>query len=334
MKKLTNIMEAKASMTTGFDKVMQLKSKTMQFKKRKNIFNVFFRTISAVAILSLTIEPILAQQDFSQVEIIPHQLTDNIYYLEGQGGNIGVSIGEDGVFMIDDQFAPLSEKILDTLEDLSDQPVRFVINTHQHPDHIGGNQNMGREGAVIVAHENVRTALAAGFTNGDLAQALTADQRIGLPIVTFTDSVDFHLNGDDIHVFYNGSGHTNGDSFVFFRQSNIIHTGDVFRTVAYPRVDVGAGGTFHGIVASYEKLLEISDANTRFLPGHGVVSKQADVLSQLQMFKTIANRVQNAIDDGMSLEQVLAAGLTAEYDARWGDPQGMLTAVFNELIIR
>ena len=274
----------------------------------------------------------MAQQDLSQVEIIPHQLSDNIYYLEGSGGNIGVSIGDDGVFMVDDQFAPLSEKILDAIEGLSDQPLRFVINTHQHGDHVGGNQNMGREGAVIVAHENVRTAIRAGFNEGDLNQALSADQRIGLPIMTFTDSVDFHLNGEDIHIFYNGSGHTNGDSFVYFKNNNIIHTGDVFRTVAYPRVDVGAGGTFHGIVASYEKLLEISNANTRFLPGHGVVSSQADVQSQLLMFMTIRTRVLNAINDGMSLEQVLAAGLTAEYDARWGDPVGMLTAVYTELI--
>ena len=254
----------------------------------------------------------MAQQDLSQVEIIPHQLSDNIYYLEGSGGNIGVSIGDDGVFMVDDQFAPLSEKILDAIEGLSDQPLRFVINTHQHGDHVGGNQNMGREGAVIVAHENVRTALRAGFNDGDLNQALSADHRIGLPIMTFTDSVDFHLNGEDIHIFYNGSGHTNGDSFVYFKNNNIIHTGDVFRTVAYPRVDVGAGGTFHGIVASYEKLLEISNANTRFLPGHGVVSSRADVQAQLLMFMTIRTRVLNALNDGMSLEQVLAAGLTAE----------------------
>jgi glyoxylase-like metal-dependent hydrolase (beta-lactamase superfamily II) len=273
----------------------------------------------------------MAQQDLSQVEIIPHQLSDNIYYLEGSGGNIGVSIGDDGVFMVDDQFAPLSEKILDAIEGLSDQPLRFVINTHQHGDHVGGNQNMGREGAVIVAHENVRTALRAGFNDGDLNQALSADHRIGLPIMTFTDSVDFHLNGEDIHIFYNGSGHTNGDSFVYFKNNNIIHTGDVFRTVAYPRVDVGAGGTFHGIVASYEKLLEISNANTRFLPGHGVVSSRADVQAQLLMFMTIRTRVLNALNDGMSLEQVLAAGLTAEYDARWGDPEGMLTAVYTEL---
>lgn len=274
----------------------------------------------------------MAQQDFSNVEIIPHQLSDNIYYLEGQGGNIGVSIGADGVFIVDDQFAPLSEKILDALESLSSEPLRFVLNTHNHGDHVGGNANMAREGAVIIAHENVRKILAAGFTGGDLSQALTAEQSMSLPIVTFTDSVDLHFNGDSIHVFYNGLGHTSGDAFVFFREDNIIHTGDVFRTTSYPRVDTASGGSFHGIVASYEKLLEVSNAQTRFLPGHGVVSSQADVREQLQMFITIRNRVRNAINQGMNLEQILGAGLTAEYDAQWGDPNEVLPVIYNELI--
>jgi cyclase len=274
----------------------------------------------------------MAQQDFSNVDIIPHQLSDNIYYLQGQGGNIGVSIGDDGVFIIDDQFAPLSNKILDVLEGLSDQPVRFVLNTHYHPDHVGGNANMAGIGAVIVAHENVRKILVAGFSSDDLNQALTAEQSLGLPIVTFTDTVNFHLNGDSIHVFHIGPGHTGGDSFVYFRDDNIIHTGDVFRTTSYPRVDEASGGSFHGIVESYEKLLEISNADTRFLPGHGVVSSQADVREQLQMFVTIRNRVQNAINEGMSLEQILGAGLTTEYDEQWGDPVGVLPVIYNELI--
>lgn len=274
----------------------------------------------------------MAQQDFSNVEIIPHQLSDNIYYLEGQGGNIGVSIGDDGVFIVDDQFAPLSEKILDALENLSDRPLRFVLNTHNHGDHVGGNANMARAGAVIIAHENVRQILAAGFTGGDLSQALSEEQSLSLPIVTFTDSVDIHFNGDSIHVFYNGLGHTSGDAFVYFMEDNIIHTGDVFRTTTYPRVDTASGGSFHGIVESYEKLLEISNAQTRFLPGHGVVSSQADVREQLQMFITIRNRVRNAINQGMNLEQILGAGLTAEYDARWGDPAGVLPVIYNELI--
>jgi len=274
----------------------------------------------------------MAQQDFSDVEIVPHQLSDNIYYLQGQGGNIGVSVGEDGIFLIDDQFAPLSEKILDALDDLSDEPLRFVLNTHHHPDHVGGNANMAETGAVIIAHENVRTILQNGFTGGDLTQALTDEQRLGLPIVTFSDSVNFHLNGDSIHVFHVGPGHTGGDSFVYFMEDNIIHTGDVFRTTTYPRVDSGSGGTFHGIVASYERLLEVSNADTRFLPGHGVVSSQADVQEQLLMFYTIHNRVQDAVRSGMTLEQVMSANLTAEYDDRWGDPSGVLPVIYNELV--
>lgn len=275
----------------------------------------------------------VAQQDFSNVQITPHQLSDNIYYLEGQGGNIGVSIGDDGIFIIDDQFAPLSEKILDALETLSDEPVRFVLNTHHHPDHVGGNTNMARTGAVIVAHDFVRRYLKNGFTDGDPSRMLTADQSLGLPIVTFTDSVDFHLNGDDIHVFYNGPGHTGGDSFVYFLQDNIIHTGDVFRTIAYPRVDTAGGGSWLGIMASYEKLLDISNAQTKFLPGHGVVSTQQDLRDQYNMLRTIRNRMAMAIDQGMTLEQILALGITDDLGHQdWGDPTASLTALYNELI--
>lgn len=272
---------------------------------------------------------LFAQQDMSSVEIVPHQLTDNLYYLEGQGGNIGVSIGEDGVFLVDDQFAPLSRKILDAIATLTDQPVRYVFNTHIHGDHVGGNLNMARQGAVIFAHENVRSRLTAGFDNPDM---LTEDERLSLPVVTFLESMDFHLNGDDIHVFYNGPGHTDGDAFVYFRKANIIHTGDVFRTVAYPRVDTGNNGSFHGIMASYQKLLDISNAETRFLPGHGVVSTRADVEEQLGIFVTIRNRVRSAIASGMSLPQIQASNFTAEYDDRWSDGDAFVAVVYSELL--
>ena len=289
-------------------------------------------TFTAMGLAAILGSSAMAQPDLSDVEIVPHQLSDNIYYLQGQGGNIGVSVGDDGIFLIDDQFAPLSEKILDALEDLSDEPLRFVLNTHHHGDHTGGNANMAAEGAVIIAHENVRRILRDGFTGGDLSQALTEEQSQGLPFVTFTDTVNFHLNGDFIHVFHIGPGHTGGDSFVYFYEDNIIHTGDVFRTTTYPRVDAGSGGTFQGIVESYEQLLEVSNADTRFLPGHGVVSSQADVREQLMMFYTIRNRVQDAINRGMSLDQIMSANLTSEFDDRWGDPAGVLPVIYNELI--
>ncbi|MAM71178.1 MAG: MBL fold metallo-hydrolase [Gammaproteobacteria bacterium] len=281
-------------------------------------------------VLALLPLQLSAQGDMSDVEIIPHQLTDNLYFLEGQGGNIGVSIGDDGVFLIDDQFAPLSGRILDAVASITSEPVRFVFNTHYHGDHVGGNANMADAGAIIFAHENVRDRLSADYTRDNMM--MSAEQRRSLPVVTFPESMNFHLNGHDIHVFHLGPGHTDGDSFVYFTDANIIHTGDVFRTNAYPRVDTNANGSFYGIVAAYEALVDISNADTRFLPGHGVLSSQADVQSQLNMFHTISNRVKNAIAQGMSLEQILDAGLTEEYDDRWGDPTGMLTAIYSELL--
>jgi len=287
------------------------------------------RKIITVLLLMQFSISLIAQPNMDDVEIIPHQLTDNLYYLEGQGGNIGVSIGEDGVFLVDDQFAPLSRKILDTIAELTDQPVRFVFNTHIHGDHVGGNLNMAQQGAVIFAHENVRERLASGFTNPNM---LTDEQRLSLPVVTFPETMDFHLNGDDIHVFYNGPGHTDGDAFVYFRNANIIHTGDVFRTVAWPRVDAGNNGSFHGIMDSYQKLLDISNADTRFLPGHGVVSTRADVEEQLGIFVTIRNRVRSAIASGMSLSQIQASNFTAEYDDRWSDGDAFVAVVYSELL--
>lgn len=282
-------------------------------------------------ILILTSPSLSAQQDMADVEIIPHQLSDNLYYLEGRGGNIGVSIGEDGVFLVDDQFAPLSQKILDAIAELTDQPLRFVFNTHIHGDHIGGNLNMARAGAVIFAHENVRARLEAGFSASNTGM-LTEEQRLSMPVVTFPETMDFHLNGEDIHVFHIGPGHTDGDAFVYFRNANVIHTGDVFRTVAYPRVDTNNNGSFHGIMQAYQMLLDISNAETRFLPGHGVVSTRAEVEEQLGIFVTIRNRVRSAIASGMSLSQILASNFTEEYDERWSDGDAFVTVVYSELL--
>jgi cyclase len=278
------------------------------------------RVLSKMLLMSVLVSgtaAVSAQQDFSNVQIVPHALGDGLYYLEGSGGNIGVSVGDDGVFLIDDQYAPLTEKIIAAIGTLSDQPIRFLINTHYHPDHVGGNQNLGQAGVVIISNENVRTRLAAGFTNGDLDAVLSDEQRVGLPVITYADSVDLHLNGHDIHAFHVAPAHTDGDSFVYFRDINLIHTGDVFRTTGYPRVDGNANGSYHGIMAGYQTLLDISDANTRFLPGHGVVSDRNEVASQLQMFTTIRDRVKAGMDAGMTLEQIQASKPTAEYDARW-----------------
>lgn len=295
----------------------------------KKIGSLFLALLAPVA---------LAQpaQDFSAVQEIVHELADGLYYLEGSGGNIGVSVGDDGVFLIDDQYAPLTDKIIAAVATLSDKPIRFVFNTHHHGDHTGGNQNLGGAGVVIIAHENVRTTLAKGFTQGDLTKALTAEQKIGLPVITFSDTVDLHLNGHDMHAMHLAPAHTDGDSIVVFKDLNIIHTGDVFRTTSYPRADATANGKFFGIVAAYETLLSISDANTIFLPGHGVVSKRSDVQAQLDMLQTIIGRIKTAKDAGQTLEQIQASKPSAEFDAQWGG--GVATAgsdlvvvIFNEL---
>ena len=291
--------------------------------------------MTACCLVLLSVTGLAQERDFSQVEITAHPVADNLYYLKGQGGNIGVSVGEDGVFLIDDQFAPLTGKILAAIRSITDQPVRFVLNTHHHGDHTGGNRNLGKAGVVIVAHENVRTLLRNGLTGDDLDRLLSADERAGLPMVTYTDSVRFHLNGENIHAFHVGPAHTIGDSFVHFRNANVIHTGDVFRTTGYPYVDGNASGSFLGIVAAYEKLLEMSDSETVFLPGHGVPSSRDDVRDQLDMIYTIRDRVKAGVDEGLSLARVQAGNPTAEFDARWGNGRisasDLVAVIYDEL---
>lgn len=294
-------------------------------KTRNSNRNSYLHAITVVLALAGA-GSVMAQapQDFSKVEIKTHQLANGLYYLEGSGGNIGVSIGDDGVFLIDDQYAPLSEKIIAAVKALSDKPIRFIFNTHHHGDHTGGNINFGKGGAILVSHENARTRIAAGFTGNDLKKALTDEQKLGLPVITFEDSVDFHLNGHDIHAQHVVPAHTDGDAIIVFKDLNIIHTGDVFRTVAYPRADNTGGGSVLGIMAVYEQLIAMSDDNTKLLPGHGVVSTRKDVQSQLTMLNTIRDRIQKGITAGKTVEQIQAEKPTAEFDAQWAG--GVATA--------
>jgi glyoxylase-like metal-dependent hydrolase (beta-lactamase superfamily II) len=195
---------------------------------------------------------------------------------------------------------------------------------------------MGQAGAVIVAHENVRINMTNTFNGGDLNQALSSEQHIALPVVTFADTVDFHLNGHDMHAFHVPPAHTNGDAFVVFENLNVIHTGDVFRTTSYPRADIAGGGSILGIIAAYQTLLDISDDATVFLPGHGVLSKRSDVQLQVDMFRTIRDRVQAGIDAGKTLNAIKADKPTAEFDAAWSNNvatagDDLVTVFFNEL---
>ncbi|HXV63076.1 MAG TPA: MBL fold metallo-hydrolase [Vicinamibacteria bacterium] len=264
-------------------------------------------------------------QDFSDVEIKIHPVAGQVYYLEGQGGNIGLFIGNDGVFLIDDQYAPLTEKIVAAIRTLSDEPIRFLINTHMHPDHTGGNENFGKMGTLIFGHDNVRH------------QMQVAGYKEAPPLVTYGEDMSFHINGETVYVFKTPDAHTNGDSYILFRGSNVVHTGDIYRTTSYPYVDTANGGSFLGTIKALDLLIEISDANTKIIPGHGVISNVAEVRAWRDMLLVIRDRVKSSIEAGKSLEETQGAGLTKEYDARWesgrriGSAATLIEAAYNDL---
>ena len=260
-----------------------------------------------------------AQQDFSDVEIVPHHVAGTFYYLEGAGGNIGLSIGDDGVVMIDDQFAPLTDKILDAIRGLNDGELRFVINTHVHPDHTGGNENLGKMGIVILARDEVRVRLSA------------SSPRDALPILTYSDSITIHLNEEEVHAFPVPPAHTDGDSFIHFRNSDVIHTGDVFRTTAFPVIDTNNGGTLQGTLQALAILVGTAGPDTKIVPGHGVVSNRMDVMGFRDMVIEVADAVEAMLARGMTYEQVAAAAPTSGYNDRYGDPDRFLRAVYTEL---
>lgn len=286
-----------------------------------------YSVVAPILPLVLVVQGALAQgqQDFSTVEIKVHPVSGNVYYLEGSGGNVGVSIGDDGVIMVDDQFAPLTDKLVAAIRTLSQQPIRFVINTHIHPDHTGGNENLGKMGIPIVAHDNVAVRLAQGVNGGPPA---APDAR---PAVTYADSVTLHLNGDTVRVVKVPAAHTDGDSIIHFVGANVIHAGDVFRTTGYPGVDAGNGGTVQGTLETLQILIDLAGPQTKIVPGHGVVSDRAALIEFRDMVAEVRQRISALIRQGMTLEQVVAAKPTADLDARWGSFERFLPGFYDAL---
>ena len=258
------------------------------------------------------------QSKFDAVTITTHKVADTIYMLEGLGGNIGVSVGEDGVLLIDNQYAPLTQKILDAVKAITDKPVRYVINTHYHGDHTGGNENMGKAGIVIIAHENVYKRLAAGGIIKFLRQNNPPAPRAALPVVTFNDKATMQLNGEDIVAFKIPSAHTDNDAFVHFRKANVVHTGDVFAAYRFPFIDIEAGGSVKGILTAMDILLKMIDDNTKVIPGHGPVSTRKDVLAYRQMLATVGGRVEKMVKEGRNLGEIKAAKPVGEFTEQWG----------------
>ena len=260
----------------------------------------------------------LHAQNFDSVEIKTTKLTASIYMLEGSGGNIGVLVGNDGIIIIDDQFAPLTEKIKKALAAISNKPVKFVINTHFHGDHAGGNENFGNQGAIIVAHDNVRKRLSADYFFEAMKETQKASPYEALPKVTFADSVTFHLNGETVHVFYAKNAHTDGDVIIHFKESNIFHCGDVFVRYGFPFIDQGAGGSIDGMIKATENLIAITNDQSKIIPGHGAMSTKKDLVDYKDMLVTVRKRVSEGMKQGKSLQQIADTdplkGYTAVFD--------------------
>jgi cyclase len=277
------------------------------------------RLALAVCLAGWTLAAQSRAQDSSDEVIIERTtLTDHLAMLEGQGGNLGVCAGDEGIFLIDDQYAPLSEKILASIAEFSDQPLRFVLNTHWHGDHTGGNENMAARGAVIVAQSNVRRRMSTEQVSEIWDRTTPAASTAALPIVTFESEVTFHLNGQTIEVFHPPHAHTDGDAIVRFVEANVIHTGDVFFNGLYPFVDSDSGGSLTGVLSAVDMLLERSNAQTRFIPGHGPLADLQDLQNYRDMLATVSERIAEAKQKGMDLAAFLETNPTEEFDEKWG----------------
>lgn len=241
------------------------------------------------------------------------------------GGNVAASVGDDGLFIIDDEIEPMTAKLKAALGALSKKPVRFVINTHWHMDHTGNNPALAAAGAVIVAHENVRKRLGADAVihMGDQEMKIKAQPPAALPVITFADDVTLHLNGDDVHVIHVAPAHTDGDAIVHFEKANVIHTGDTV-TASYPIVDVDSGGRFEGFIAAADKILSLADDSTKIIPGHGPLMTKADLVAYRQMLVDVRDKVGKLLSAKKSADEIKAAKPLADLDAKWG--QGFIKA--------
>ena len=267
-----------------------------------------------VVIAALTATSVFAQQDFSKVEIKVTKVAGTVYMLEGAGGNIGVSAGDDGIVIVDDQFAPLAPKIREALHGITAKPIKFILNTHYHGDHTGGNESFGHDGRII-AHENVRQRLAAGTTvRGNATPPASKD---ALPVITFNDRATIHVNGEDIRAVHHPHGHTDGDSVIYFTQSNVVHMGDDFFNGMYPFVDTENGGSVKGMLAAVDKVLSTMPDDAKVIPGHGALSDKAGLRAFAEVLRGTTKAVAAALAAGKTLDQMKAENILAQWDS-WG----------------
>src|SRR3977135_4471473 len=270
-------------------------------------------------------------QDFSKVEIKATKVAGNIYMLQGAGGNIAASIGDDGIVIVDDQFAPLAEKIQASLKSLgiTNKPVRFVINTHYHGDHTGGNAPFSSAGSTVIAQDNVRKRLESGGIagkGGSIHQENKAAEKAALPIITFEHDVTVHLNGEDIRALHFPAGHTDGDSIIFFPKNNVVHMGDDFVRYGFPFIDVASGGSVQGMISALEKAMALLPADVKVIPGHGALSNLDDVREFTKMLKETSTVVEKAMNDHKPLEQMKQEKILEPWREKWASEKAFINA--------
>ncbi len=274
----------------------------------KSVLNLFFLLVALSA---------AAQTNYDTVQIRPIKVSEQIYMLKGSGGNIGLLIGKEGSLLVDNQFAPLSNKINGAVKTIDPGEIRFMINTHLHGDHSGGNENFKRIGATLVAHDQMRERMMKESVNRNNTKNPPRDKD-AWPLITFSDKLNFHINDEDVVLHHFDIGHTDGDVIVQFKKANVIHTGDAFVRYGYPYIDLTSGGGVNGFINTLDKIISICDDNTKVIPGHGEVASRADVKKLRDQIADIRDQVVAALKKGKKVEDITALGITDKYEAELG----------------
>lgn len=297
--------------------------------------------VSAILLVGGTVTGAFAQAQFSGVQLSIEPVAGNVYMVQrpGGGGNIGAFVGPEGVLLVDSLFAPLSDRLVAAVQEVTDQDIRFLINTHIHIDHVGGNENLAQMGVLIFAHDNTRLRFLEERSRVPRSGGSFVPQQpeAARPVVTFNDTISFHLNGEEVQAFLAPPAHTDGDVFVYFPESDVLHLGDVYRTTSYPIIDIYNGGSLRGTVAALDKAIDLAGPETKIIPGHGLEVVGREELKKFRdMIVTISDRVLNMIREGKKLDEVMAERPTADYDAQWTDdpgwgPEDFIPIVYYEL---
>ncbi|MBW2318953.1 MAG: MBL fold metallo-hydrolase [Deltaproteobacteria bacterium] len=277
------------------------------------------KIISVLCVLIAGFMSLATTGEAAGEKIIPIPVTEQIYMIAGEGGNIGLFIGGDGTFLIDDQFAPLTEKIVAAIKSVGGDYPKFLINTHYHGDHTGGNEKLGKGGTLIFSHDNVRERLSTGSFIEAFNMKRASVSREGLPVVTFSEDISFHLNGDNIRAIHVPHAHTDGDSFIYFKAANVIHAGDFFFNGFYPFIDVRHGGSLKGMIKAVDKVLSLVDDSTKIIAGHGPLGDKEQLTSYRQMLGIAYERLRKLKAEGKTAQEAVAAKPLADLEATWGD---------------